>query len=70
MPRKGGVLSQKLYGYKTYAFQLLQDAGVKILVHVFVLEGILSSLIRRRDTGVQVLEVLGEADAHFKGIHV
>lgn len=56
--------------HETYAFQLLQDTGMKILVHVFVLEGILGSLICRRDAGIQVLEVLGEADAHFEGIHV
>lgn len=43
---------------------------MKILVHVFVLEGILGSLVRRGDAGVEVLKMLGEADAHFKGIHV
>ena len=53
---------------ETDSFELLEDAGVQVLVHVFVLEGILSCFLGGRRGGVEVLEMVGEAHAHFEGI--
>src|SRR4051812_9555488 len=56
-------------GIKTYALQLLQDAAVQILVHVPVLQGILGSLVCGGDARIEMLQVLGKADADLEGIH-
>ena len=52
----------------THLLKLLQDARVEILIHVTVLEGIMSSLLRRSNRRAQVLELRCEAHADLKGI--
>lgn len=42
---------------------------MQILIHIPKLEGILSRLIRTGDRGIEMLQVLREADAHLEGIH-
>lgn len=41
---------------------------MQILVHVFVLEGILGSFLRGSDGCVQVLQLRGEAHTHFERV--
>lgn len=52
----------------SYTLYLLEDAGVQIFVHVFVLEGILSSLLRRVHRGVEVLQLHAEAHTNLKRV--
>lgn len=42
---------------------------MQILIHIPILQSILRRLIRTRNTGIQMLQMLREADAHFERIH-
>jgi len=41
---------------------------VEIFVHVFVFEGIVGGLLRRRNGSIEVLKLRGEAHANFEGV--
>lgn len=56
-----------LWGH-AYPFKLLKDTRVQILVHVFVLEGILGSFLCGSDGCVEVLQLRGEAHTHFERV--
>jgi hypothetical protein len=47
---------------------LLDNTRVQVLIHVLVLDGILGSLLRRGDAGVQMLQLRAEAHADFERI--
>lgn len=50
------------------SFELFEDARVQVFVHVPVLEGVVGGLLRGGGGGVEVLELRGEAHAHFEGV--
>lgn len=61
--------SNRIPRHYAYSLQLLQNARVKVLVPVAVLECILSSFLGGGDRGAEILQLLGEAHAHFERIN-
>ena len=51
-----------------YPFQLLKNAGVKVLVHVFAFDSVVGGLGLGVDGGIEVLEGVGELHANFEGV--
>ena len=50
------------------ALELFEDAGVQVFVHVAVLEGVVGGFLGGGGGGVEVLELRGEAHAHFERV--
>lgn len=64
-----GLLREARSGRRhSYPFQLLDDAAVQVLIHFFVFDCIVSSLLCRVDACIKVLKLMGELDANLERI--
>lgn len=52
----------------TYPLQLLEDARVQVLGLFPILEGVLSSLLRRRHRCIELAQLVGESHADFERV--
>lgn len=62
---------QTFYGHQsinTNSLQLLQNTGMEVFIQVPIFQGIMSSLLRRRNRGTQMLQLRRESHAHLKRI--